>query len=309
MSEAPLPDGRPRLVFCGAATLDTMFRVHTLPRGPGKVLPYQMAVVAHGMASSAAAAAARLGAEVTLFSRAGADTEGRRIRDDLAAEGIDCSALRLFEGIGTPLATVIVEDDGERLVVPFYDPNMPADPDWLPLDKVAGADAVLADPRWPEAAEVVFNTARAAGVPSVLDADVAPEPILRRLAPLASHVVCSEPAALLLSGAQTPEAALDILTAELPGFVAITIGAGGCLWREEGQRHQARPPAVEAVDTLAAGDVFHGSFTWALAQGTPLARCIEIANAAAAVKCTRFGGRLGTPTRTELSRILAGETP
>jgi sugar/nucleoside kinase (ribokinase family) len=62
--------------------------------------------------------------------------------------------------------------------------------------------------------------------------------------------------------------------------------------------------AIRAVDTLAAGDVFHGVLTWALAQGTDLFDCIAISNAAAAIKCQAFGGRLGAPDRPTLHRFL-----
>jgi sulfofructose kinase len=62
---------------------------------------------------------------------------------------------------------------------------------------------------------------------------------------------------------------------------------------------------VVAVDTLAAGDVFHGAFALALAEAAPIPRAIAFANAAAALKCRSFGGRLGAPTRAEVEAALA----
>ena len=52
--------------------------------------------------------------------------------------------------------------------------------------------------------------------------------------------------------------------------------------------------------TLAAGDVWHGAFVLALAEGKPTVAAAQFANAAAAIKCTRAGGRLGAPTRDEV---------
>jgi sulfofructose kinase len=63
-------------------------------------------------------------------------------------------------------------------------------------------------------------------------------------------------------------------------------------------------PAVEAIDTLAAGDTFHGAFALGLAEGWPIAKILPFASAAAAIKCTRFGGRLGAPTRAEVEAFL-----
>ena len=69
-------------------------------------------------------------------------------------------------------------------------------------------------------------------------------------------------------------------------------------------RHQ---PAfgVEAADTLAAGDVFHAGFALALAEGCPESTAMRFASAAAALKCTRFGGIVGTPTRAEVEGLLS----
>ena len=63
--------------------------------------------------------------------------------------------------------------------------------------------------------------------------------------------------------------------------------------------------AVEAVDTLGAGDVFHGAFALALAQGRALAAAIRFAAAAAGLKCTRLGGSMAAPYRAEVEALLA----
>ena len=299
-----LPDGRPRILFCGATTLDTIFLVDTLPTGPGKVLPKRMIAAAHGMAASAATAAARLGAEAVLFSRLGEDETGRRICDELTGAGVECSGVRRFAGVTSSISTVIVEDSGERLVLPFYDPALPADPGWLPLERAAQADAVLVDVRWPEGAAALLDAARAAGKPAVLDADVGAREVLLDLARRATHVVFSEPGACIASGKETPEAALASLANQLDGLVAVTLGARGCIWIEDGETRHAPGHAIRAVDTLAAGDIFHGAFTWALSQRAPLQNCMDIANAAAAIKCQTFGGRLGAPDRADIIRFL-----
>ncbi|MDQ0391433.1 PfkB family carbohydrate kinase [Labrys monachus] len=302
-----LPDKRPHIVCSGAASFDSIFRMEKLPTGPGKVLPLDAIEVAHGMAASAAAAIARLGGRSTLFSRVGEDGVGARIIADLTEAGIDCAHVRRVPGVRSPICTVLVDATGERLVVPFYDPALGRDPSWLPLGLVAGADAVLVDVRWPEGAALVLKTAREAGIPAVLDADVGPPAVLASLAALASHAVFSEPAAALLSGEVAPAAALPVLARRFDGFLAVTAGPDGCWWldRETGSIEQLRPPPVVAVDTLAAGDVFHGAFTLALAEGSSIRRAIVFANAAAAFKCRSFGGRLGTPGREEVEAALS----
>lgn len=293
------------VVCCGAATLDVIFRVEALPAGPGKLLPLEMIEVAHGMATSAAAAVARLGGSARLVARVGDDAGGARFVADLTQAGVDCAAVRRVPGARTPLCAVLVDAAGERLVVPYYDPALGPAADWLPLDMVAVADAALVDVRWPEGAGAVLDAARAAGIPAVLDADVGPRETIMSLAERASHAVFSEPAALAVSGAGSLPEALRWLAGRLGGFVAVTAGARGCLWldRASGAVRAAAPPPVDVVDTLAAGDVFHGAFALALAEGAAPEEAIGFANVAAALKCRTFGGRLGAPTRAEVEAV------
>ena len=62
--------------------------------------------------------------------------------------------------------------------------------------------------------------------------------------------------------------------------------------------------AVEAVDTLAAGDVFHGAFALALAERMEETQALRFAAASAALKCTRHGGGAGAPRRAEVQHVL-----
>jgi sugar/nucleoside kinase (ribokinase family) len=69
-------------------------------------------------------------------------------------------------------------------------------------------------------------------------------------------------------------------------------------------------PVVKAVDTLGAGDVWHGAFTWGLVTGLPMTEIVQWANLAAAMKCEVFGGVTGTPTLAQLKlrAASAGDT-
>jgi sulfofructose kinase len=85
----------------------------------------------------------------------------------------------------------------------------------------------------------------------------------------------------------------------------VTVGPDGFLWRQDGVERRVGGFPIRAVDTLAAGDVWHGAFTLELAQGADVRRAARFANAAAAIKCMREGGRSGAPTRAEVDAFLA----
>lgn len=294
----------PRILCVGAATFDTIFKVPAIPATPTKVLPTACTQQAGGMAASGGAAIVRLGGQVTYWARVGDDDTGRRIIADLSAAGLDLARVRRVPGGRSTLCTILVDDAGGRMVVPFYDPDLDPDPGWLPVDEITRFDALLVDARWTAGATRVLDAARNAGVPAVFDADISPAGVLETLAPLASHVVFSEPALCEFTHRTDVDQALQAAAARLPGFVGVTLGARGFRWREKGELHSVPAPKVAVVDTLSAGDVFHGAFTLALAEHLTIADAGRFACAAASLKCTRFGGRAATPTRDEVEALL-----
>ncbi|MBZ9796453.1 sugar kinase [Mesorhizobium sp. ES1-4] len=301
-----------KLLSVGALTLDMILRVDTLPRHQGKFIASDGVQIASGMATSAACAARRLGAKVSLWASTGADPVGDQLVASIEAEGVDCSHVRRVGGARSALASILVDAHGERIVVPFYDTRAQTDPEALPFTDIAAFDAVLADVRWPGAAALALKAARAAGRPAILDADTAPLAVLEKLLPLASHIVASEPAVRIICGhALGLETACADLASRTDAFVAVTGGAAGTWWfdRSAGSSRHVAAPRIKAVDTLAAGDVFHGAFAVGLAEAMPVEHALRFASAAAALKCLRFGGRLGAPDRAETLAMVAATWP
>ena len=293
-------------VIClGCAFWDTIFKVDQIPGHGTKVLAEQAVQAASGMATAAAATIARLGGSVELWTRIGDDATGDAFLQNLTAEHVGTDHVRRVAGGRTWISTILVDRAGERLVVPYADPSLDPDPAWLPLDRVAGAGAVLVDVRWVDGARALMTRARRDGVPVVLDADIAPPEILRDLIPLADHVLFSEPALLSLVPAAPVDAALEAIVATLGAgatVVGVTRGAEGALIRRRGEPAARTVPTIPIVarDTLNAGDVWHGAYVHGLVQGWDLDRTVRLANVAAAIKCERFGGRLGAPGLAEV---------
>ena len=86
-------------------------------------------------------------------------------------------------------------------------------------------------------------------------------------------------------------------------------GASGYSWYEDGGIRHVKAPRVKVVDTLAAGDVFHGAFALALLEGKRIEDAARFACVAASLKCTKFGGRLGCPTRSQVDQMVAATYP
>jgi sulfofructose kinase len=285
-------------VLCvGALARDTIFRLDVLPAGPGKFLPNEIVEVTQGMATAQAASIVKLGGRARLWASCGDDATGDRIVADLMAAGIDLTALRRVPGARSGVSSIFMDRTGERMIVPWYDAALRSTPQTLPpMDDVA---VVSVDVRWPAAAEMALRAARERGLPALLDVEIAPREVLDVLLPLATHVIASEAGARHLTG-MAPEVAVRAIRARRTAEVAVTAGERGVFW--SGGHIAAHK--IDAVDTLAAGDVFHGTFAFGLSEGWPLERNLRFASAAAAIKCTRFGGRLGAPTRGEVEAML-----
>ncbi|RFB84289.1 ribokinase [Rhizobium leguminosarum bv. trifolii] len=300
----------PRSVLCvGAAVLDTLFRVRALPTGQGKILPYDMLQVAEGMASSAAFAVARLGGDASLWGAVGDDATGVRIIADLGNSGIDTSGMVRVAGARSAVSTILVDDQGERLIVPFYDAALHETVKPVTKKDVSAFDAVLVDVRWPKLALRTLLAAGEAGKPAILDGDVAGDGVIEMLAPAASHIVFSQPAAERLTGTAEPAKAVGLLKRKFEhAFISVTSGENGSFWFDDraGEVFHLAAPMVRAVDTLAAGDIFHGAFALAIAEGAPIAETMRFSSMAAALKCQVFGGRIGAPSRAEVCDALPG---
>lgn len=296
------------ILFVGALTLDSIFRLDTLPARGGKYVAEDAVEVAAGMATAAATAAARLGGHAALWASAGDDDAGDRLVAEIAAEGVDTAHVRRVAGARSARAAILVDAGGERVIVPHYSKALTAPPDAMPDIVPHGIAGVMCDVRWPAASAMALDAAREAGLPAIFDADVASREVLEDLASRATHIAAAAPAAALLAGTEDPGEMPERLAEKFPArVIAVTAGEAGCRYldRAKGESGFVAAPRVTAVDTLAAGDVFHGAFALGVVRGWPVERSIGFASAAAALKCTRFGGRLGAPGEAETLALMA----
>ena len=257
------------------------------------------------MAANAAATIARLGGKVELWSRVGDDDVGVKIRRGLKAAGVDVRNVQAFEESRSSTSAIIVDGAGERLIVAARDVNMPSGTSWLPTERLSETAAVLADPRWLEAARIVFEEAKKLSIPTVLDAEFAGRDTLAELLAVTDYAIFSTQGLDEFLPEGSREAKLAQVRKLGPRHAGVTMGAGGYLWLDGDGKGQCPAYQVDVVDTTGAGDVFHGAFTLALADGRPAAACARYGAAAAALKCTRLGARNGLPTAAELASFLA----
>ncbi|MGF1649248.1 MAG: PfkB family carbohydrate kinase [Hyphomicrobiaceae bacterium] len=295
----------PAHVICvGHAALDRVYRVGEIPSEPGKYRAIEHIEVGGGMAANAAVAVSRLGGKAELWSRVGDDDAGVKVRRGLEIEKVDVRAVERFDDARTSTSAILVDRHGERLIVSARDVTMPSGTSWLPLERIADADMVLADLRWMEGTRTAFARARATGTPTVLDCDLGGREALPELLGVTDYAIFSEPALIEFVGTDDLRQGLERIMLHGAKHVGVTRGANGYMWLDGfgGGTMPAFP--VDVVDTTGAGDAFHGAFALALAEGRSVRECARFAAATAALKCTRLGSRAGLPQRSDVEALI-----
>jgi len=308
MSLADLSRNPPRILCTGIIVLDEVFCVDEFPAPDGKVQATDFFVVNGGCAANAAAAIARLGGRAILAGPlggpAGEDSNGDRVLAALKRENVDCTPCQRVAGLATALSAIFINSRGDRMIVTYRDHRVatavPADPDGV----VAGVDAVLADNRYPDFVRPICEAARRRNLPVVLDGDrptVEDDPLFR----LATHVIFSSECLRATTGTADLSEGLSRVARRTEAFLAVSNGPDDIMFLAAGKVCRLPVFKIRAVDTLGAGDAFHGGFVLALTEGNSEVAAMRFGAAVAGIKCTRLGGSAGAPTRAEVEALLA----
>lgn len=300
----------PRILCIGMPVRDLIFRVPDVPERGAKEHATEFIELAGGNSPNAAISISRLGGRVLLSGPIGGAlaASNATIDDQFKSEGIDTSGLVVVNDVVTPISTIMIDPSGERTIVTFRDPKL-----WTvklppPDTLLAECDAILTEDRCAEFATDVCTEAHRSGIPVIVDADRMMS-MREGLLQVSSHIIFSAEALRATAGESDDIAALRKVAKITPAFLGVTSGARGVDWLGDNGEPKHMPAfPVHTVDTLGAGDAFHGAFTMAVAEGQPLEQAMRFASATAALKCTRFGGAFASPQRVEVDALLASST-
>jgi sulfofructose kinase len=298
----------PRILCAGIIVLDEVFRVEEFPQADGKVQANGFFVVNGGCAANAAVAIARLGGHAALAGPmggpAGEDDNGDRVLRALKREQVDCTFCQRVDGLATALSAIFMNARGDRTIVTYRDERIAETKPSDPAAIVAAADAVLVDNRFPAFVQPICEAARRRGLPVVLDGDrptFEDDPLFR----IATHVIFSSECLRETTGVGDLAEGLKRIARKTEAFLAVSNGPDDVVYLEGKTLRRLPVFKITPVDTLGAGDAFHGGFVLALAEGQNEVAAMRFGSAVAGLKCTRIGGSAGAPNRTEVEAFLA----
>ena len=303
---AGAPKIPPRILCIGMPVRDLTFRVSGVPGRGSKENATHFDEICGGNALNAAIGIVRLGGRASICGPMGdsRETSSRFIFEKLAHEGIETKDIVHMPGLVTPISSVLVDPSGERTIVTFRDPAL-----WkvrLPSTDMLLEDcaAILTESRCAEFCTDLCAEARRRGIPVIVDVDRAMS-LREGLLNASSHLVFSSEPLQETADVTDDGQALKKIAKLTHSFLAGTRGPKGTIWLDEQGNLQETPAfPVHTVDTLGAGDVFHGAFALAITEKQELREALRFASAAAALKCTRFGGAFAAPQRAEVTELL-----
>lgn len=290
MRNAPGSEKAPLGVFVGLATLDVIHRIAKPPAVNQKITSTAQFVAAGGPAANAAVTFAGLGGDAILVTALGDDPITELIRADLAAYGVSVVDAAAGTTRAVPVSAVsVVESTGDRSVVSLDAVNSDASPPRDLADLVADADVVLVDGHHPLMARAAVRLAAARGTTLVVDAGRW-KPVMGDLVEYATDMVCSND--FHTPGDDTSAATVSTLVGAGVRTVVVTHGGDPVEWWSDGESGSVPVEPVVVVDTLGAGDAFHGAYSYFSTQlessvAERIARSVRVA----ALRCSVVGPR------------------
>jgi len=275
----------PTALFVGRATLDIVYACAVFPEPDGKVDALADYQTGGGPALNAAVAFAGLGGRARLCSAIGEGLFAEVARADVVTYGVEVFDAAAGEAGVLPVSSVILSGSSRAIVNQPLPERERVMPDGM-LERLfeTRPAIVLSDGHLPELALPVLRRARAQGIPTVLDGG-SWKPWTAELLPLIDMAV--------VSGRFRPPGADEVLGSlrrSIPA-VAVTEGPRPIRWSAGDASGELRPPQVTAIDTLGAGDIFHGAFCHALASGGDFAAGLASASQVAARSVQHYGPR------------------
>ena len=293
------------VVGVGANSVDHIYRLPEFPRPDSQAAKLRIAhhaIACGGQTATTLCTCAAMGLQARYVGTTGNDHNGRLIRDELSRRGVDITHTAVRDAANA-YAVILLEDvQGER--VALWDRESRLDLALGEIDAAAIGDARLlhVDDVDVEASIHASAIAREAGVPVTSDiervGDRTEVLIASVTVPIfAEHVL--EP----LTGERDFERALRALRRRHAGMLCVTLGARGAMLLDGDRLYHEPAFQTTVVDTTGAGDVFRGGFIAALLRGDAPGDILRLANAAAAISCTRLGAINGAPRLEEVQAL------
>ena len=297
----------------GGINMDLIGLAAKLPSPGETVIGEHFYTTPGGKGANQAVAAAKLGSNVKMVGRVGADSFGASLLQGLLGHRIDVTGVAEDPSNPSGIAIVLLDSQRQNHIVAIYGANTACDDAQLSAAKTAleSADALLLQLEIPlEISLAAARYARSRGIRVIWD----PAPA-RDLPQEAYEVVDvltpNQTEANFLTGVKVdgPDSARDaaevLLARGVPAAV-VKLGEQGVYCSSATESGYVPPYETDVVDTVAAGDAFGAALAVALSEGRSLTDSVRYGAAAGALAVTRPGAQEAMPSRSEVEALFSG---
>lgn len=295
-----------RIMVIGSINMDYTTVVDRLPEKGETILSKKFKVSPGGKGANQAAAASRLGGQVSMVGAVGRDDAGKRLAKILEREAIDISGVKeADEPTGNALITV--EEYGSNMIVVFSGANALVDEVQIQANeaKMDAADIVILQLEIP-IPSVLYAAKKAKEKSKTVILNPAPaEKLPDEIYPYIDYITPNETEIALLTGQKEIRKAAKYLLEKGVRNVVVTLGDQGCLFVNDQQEIALPAFKVNPKDTTAAGDSFNGAFAVALGEGKSLKEALAFASGAGGLSTETLGAMESIPTRAAVDEFLS----
>jgi len=275
-------------IFVGLSTIDVVYRVTEFPAANAKVAAKSQDIFVGGPATNAAIAFSRLGGKAALVTAVGLHPVSAIVRDECRKFAVDCIDLNPEFVDAPPISSVVVDESGRRNVVSANALRIQIPPAVVDQRICEEAKFVLVDGHAMQACRAWASAAKAAGKPVVMDGGSwkdGTDELLKSV----HTVICS--ADFAAPGCTSESALVKYFLSRGVTNVAITQGAQPLRFFAGGKAGEIPVHKVVAVDTMGAGDIFHGAFCYFFSIGKSFEEALQLAAEIASESCRYQGTR------------------
>ena len=293
-------------VGLGICAVDFICLLSKYPELDEKIDAETFSLQGGGPVPTALVTLAHFGAKTSYIGVVGDDEDGKFVLDEFHHAGVDTSATIIDKNCVTNRAFIWVDKmSGKKSIVLTQDrSSSPLIADEVSRRHLMSTKFLHIDGRETQAVFPAVAFARGNGVKVILDAG-SPRERMDELLGLVDYPVVSEAFCRKYFGKDSYQNHLGRLKDRGARYAVITCGENGSFAIDDGEMYHQPAFNVNTMDTTGAGDVFHGAFIFGLIQGWELKDIMRFSAAAAALKCTKIGGRSGIPDLTMVNKLLS----
>jgi sugar/nucleoside kinase (ribokinase family) len=277
-----------RGVFVGLSTVDLIHTVDELPQANSKSVATSQQVFVGGPATNASITFRHLGGSATLVAAVGCHPLSILVKSELERYSVDLLDLTPNPEVLPPVSSVWVNRRGERSVVSMNATHFKISAPEIDNSLLESTSVVLVDAHCMEACLAWASAARKRLITVVLDGG-SWKSGTDELLTLVDTAICSDD--FLPPGCTNEECVIDYLRSAGVRQVAITRGSSPIRFVEKSHAGLIHVPQIHVVDSLGAGDIFHGAFCFYVSAGCAFADALRIASRVATESCRFMGTR------------------